>query len=287
MLNYGTLLSNSSGKSCFYWVLNAASHIKTFSRISAISLHKKTYLRNQMSFYLISCYLFDKTLVRAKCFSHFCHLLTWISCWLQEACSGGDLTEAHALLSIYASLRRLPWSFLRRTWHISSIERSQTAVSDIPVTVKTDFLFLFKLKKPKLDPQVRHLLLFLFQPSIMGVSHFCIWPLMLRVHFSEKIPAYEPNMPEPKCRADLIKREEFWNLLKGNKWVVCYARVSLSVSDWLNLTLDDKTANKMLWITEGGAKVARMTDSATCPVLDRPERYEYVPQVLHKDLLHH
>lgn len=43
--------------------------------------------------------------------------------------------------------------------------------------------------------------------------------------------------------------------------------------------MDDKTANKMLWITEGGAKVARMTDINTCPVLDRPERYEYAPQV--------
>lgn len=48
--------------------------------------------------------------------------------------------------------------------------------------------------------------------------------------------------------------------------------------------MDDKTANKMLWITEGGAKVARMTDNVTCPVLDRPERYEYAPQVRHEDL---
>lgn len=62
---------------------------------------------------------------------------------------------------------------------------------------------------------------------------------------------------------------------------------SLPVSDWFNLTLDDKTANKMLWITEGGAKVARMTDSVTCPVLDRPERYEYVPQVRSKHTLPH
>ena len=50
-------------------------------------------------------------------------------------------------------------------------------------------------------------------------------------------------------------------------------------SDWFNLSLDDKTANKVLWITDGGAKVARMTDNVTCPVLDRPERYEYAPQV--------
>ena len=50
-------------------------------------------------------------------------------------------------------------------------------------------------------------------------------------------------------------------------------------SDWINLSLDDKTANKRLWITESGSKVARMTDEVTCPVLDRPERYEYSPQV--------
>lgn len=49
--------------------------------------------------------------------------------------------------------------------------------------------------------------------------------------------------------------------------------------DWMDLSLDDKTANKMLWITEGGSKVARMTDDVTCPVLDRPERYEHTPQV--------
>lgn len=48
--------------------------------------------------------------------------------------------------------------------------------------------------------------------------------------------------------------------------------------------MDDKTANKMLWITEGGAKVARMTDNVTCPVLDRPERYEYAPQVCYEVL---
>lgn len=50
-------------------------------------------------------------------------------------------------------------------------------------------------------------------------------------------------------------------------------------TDWINLSLDDKTANKMLWITDGGSKLLRMTDDVTCPVLDRLERYEHAPQV--------
>lgn len=75
---------------------------------------------------------------------------------------------------------------------------------------------------------------------------------------AEKIPEYEANIPEPKCRADLLKYS-------------------------VKLTMDDKTANKTLWVTEAGAKVARMTDTSTCPVLDRPERYEHAPQILCKE----
>ncbi|XP_077591126.1 tripartite motif-containing protein 16 [Stigmatopora nigra] len=73
----------------------------------------------------------------------------------------------------------------------------------------------------------------------------------------EKLPPYEPNIPEPTTRADLLKH-------------------------WMPLSLDDKTAQKLLWISENGAKVARTTD-AICPYPNRPERYEHSPQVLCKE----
>lgn len=52
----------------------------------------------------------------------------------------------------------------------------------------------------------------------------------------------------------------------------------------MNMTLDDKTANKMLWLSEGGSKVCRRTEEV-CPVLDGPERYEYSPQVRANELM--
>ncbi|XP_056157654.1 stonustoxin subunit beta-like [Lampris incognitus] len=72
-----------------------------------------------------------------------------------------------------------------------------------------------------------------------------------------KVPVYVPNIPEPTSRAELM-------------------------THWIDLSLDEKTANKMLWISEGGSKVSRRTEEV-CPVLDRPERYEYSPQVLCKE----
>ncbi|XP_063072310.1 stonustoxin subunit beta isoform X2 [Engraulis encrasicolus] len=74
----------------------------------------------------------------------------------------------------------------------------------------------------------------------------------------EKPPEYDANLPEPKTRADLMKH-------------------------WWPVSLDDRTAQKLLWISEGGMKVSRMTDETMCPYLDRPERYEHSPQVLCKE----
>ncbi|XP_051738167.1 tripartite motif-containing protein 16-like protein [Ctenopharyngodon idella] len=74
---------------------------------------------------------------------------------------------------------------------------------------------------------------------------------------TEKLPVYEPNIPEPTSREELLKY-------------------------WLNISLDERTANKVLWLTEGGAKVSRMTDEV-CPYLDRPERFDHSPQVLCKE----
>ncbi|AWP17598.1 putative tripartite motif-containing protein 16-like protein [Scophthalmus maximus] len=76
---------------------------------------------------------------------------------------------------------------------------------------------------------------------------------------AEKVSVYVPGIPEPTSRAELMKY-------------------------WISLSLDDKTANKMLWISESGSKVCRRTEEV-CPVLDRPERYEYSPQVLCKEAL--
>ncbi|XP_065114935.1 tripartite motif-containing protein 16-like [Paramisgurnus dabryanus] len=72
----------------------------------------------------------------------------------------------------------------------------------------------------------------------------------------DNLPVYDPNIPEPTTRAELIKY-------------------------WISLSLDDKTANKVLWLTEGGTKVARLK-TEVCPCLDRPERFEHYPQVLCK-----
>ncbi|XP_067344539.1 tripartite motif-containing protein 16-like protein [Channa argus] len=76
---------------------------------------------------------------------------------------------------------------------------------------------------------------------------------------AENVSTYTPDIPEPTSRAELLKY-------------------------WINLSLDDKTANKMLWISDNGSEVLRRTKEV-CPVLDRPERYEYSPQVLCKEAI--
>ncbi|XP_028268544.1 tripartite motif-containing protein 16 [Parambassis ranga] len=68
---------------------------------------------------------------------------------------------------------------------------------------------------------------------------------------------YEPNVPEPTTRADFMKY-------------------------WIPLSMDDKTAQKLLWISEGGLKLARSSDTV-CPYPNRPERYDHSPQALCKE----
>ncbi|XP_066497736.1 stonustoxin subunit beta [Hoplias malabaricus] len=84
-------------------------------------------------------------------------------------------------------------------------------------------------------------------------SHFTRGHLGLWV----ELPPYEPDIPEPTTRAELMKY-------------------------WMPLSLDERTSQKLLWISEGGMKVSRMSDEV-CPILDRPERYEHAPQVLCKE----
>lgn len=57
---------------------------------------------------------------------------------------------------------------------------------------------------------------------------------------------------------------------------------ALTSSDWFPVSLDDKTAQKLLWISESSSKVARTSD-AVCPYPNRPERYEDSPQVVNTD----
>lgn len=101
--------------------------------------------------------------------------------------------------------------------------------------------------------------------------------------FTENASIYVPNIPEPTNRAELLTRTSRFPHLTLQ--VVVYIWIfhqthHFSPADWKNLSLDDKTANKMLWISDSGSKVCRRTKEV-CPVLDRPERYEYSPQVRH------
>ncbi|KAI7789684.1 tripartite motif-containing protein 16 [Triplophysa rosa] len=81
--------------------------------------------------------------------------------------------------------------------------------------------------------------------------------MTLKAKKPDKLPVYEPNIPEPTSRAELLKY-------------------------WIILTLDERTANNVLWLSEGGSKVSRMT-TEVCPCLNRPERFEHYPQLMCKE----
>lgn len=96
---------------------------------------------------------------------------------------------------------------------------------------------------------------------------------------SVKLPPYEPNVPEPTTRADFLQCMNTHTHMHGHTQTHTGSDItSFLSSDWVPITLDDRTAQKLLWISEGGAKVAR-TSEAVCPYPTRPERYDHSPQV--------
>lgn len=104
--------------------------------------------------------------------------------------------------------------------------------------------------------------------------------LFFSLMLTDKALVYAPGIPEPTSRAELLKCMKSEGLLTFLYSRVCFYKLRPPIFpvDWLKLSLDDKTANKMLWISDSGSKVCRRTEEV-CPVLDRPERYEYSPQV--------
>ncbi|XP_056157653.1 stonustoxin subunit beta-like [Lampris incognitus] len=154
--------------------------------------------------------------------------------WVHEA----GLKERYGMVLALQILKR----------HVDQISRRELSeISELDLSISKDVGF----PSPVEPEQVQSPEVSVSDSPTTPVDGFESGPHKLE----KKIPAYDPDLPEPTCRADLVEH-------------------------WISLTLDDKTANKMLWITEGGAKVARMTDDVMCPVLDRPERYEHAPQVL-------
>lgn len=88
--------------------------------------------------------------------------------------------------------------------------------------------------------------------------------------------SWSPDPYEQITSSQLIYQHRLYSFICS----FCQLKTAFFLSDWKKLCLDDKTANKMLWISDGGSKVCRRTEEV-CPVLDRPERYEYSPQVRH------
>lgn len=115
-------------------------------------------------------------------------------------------------------------------------------------------------------------------PCSVSPDIYCYFTQQRRSQCMSQI-SLNPNGELILSNVSLFVQFIFTILSKHPLLSYCLLLFIFALSDWINLSLDDKTSNKMLWITEGGAKVARMTDNITCPVLDRPERYEYAPQV--------
>ncbi|KAK7938414.1 hypothetical protein WMY93_001740 [Mugilogobius chulae] len=64
-------------------------------------------------------------------------------------------------------------------------------------------------------------------------------------------PPYDASLPEPTCREEFIKH-------------------------WFPLTFDDRTAQKLLWLSEGGSKVARTSEQ--CVLSDQTRALRPLPR---------
>lgn len=124
------------------------------------------------------------------------------------------------------------------------------------------------------------------EPQTATWCHFPPLLISLPVFPPVTLPPYEPNVPEPTTRPDFMKCAQpshhihvFMRRRTCARQTGSYLIVfSLPPSDWVPLSMDERTAQKLLWISQGGAKVARTSD-AVCPYPNRPERYEHSPQV--------
>ncbi|KAF3846137.1 hypothetical protein F7725_003215 [Dissostichus mawsoni] len=91
----------------------------------------------------------------------------------------------------------------------------------------------------KRDPPETHRHTITRPPRLIPISAVSTKGIMPAPRKAEKLPPYDPNLAEPTTRADFLQH-------------------------FLPISLDDKTAQKLLWISEAGSKVARTSEAVLC-----------------------